>query len=181
MSKQDDALTIRPPTAEEIEARSFTPGTAAHYITFFEPGFSAKAILGHRGDYEAAWDGCLRVKGEADASFVDGAWLHLESASSVLARHHALTERAGAAAGAGPGMGESMSTQWIKCTDRLPNHPEEEATVLAWNGERVVIAGYYADTGWVVGDDSDMYTTNENITHWMPLPGGPGGAEGGIV
>lgn len=63
-----------------------------------------------------------------------------------------------------------MASEWIKCSERMPDE-----------GERVLIAWHFADGDFVsigvrVGEstftDGD-FGTYPNVTHWRPLPDPP--------
>lgn len=56
-------------------------------------------------------------------------------------------------------------SEWIKCSDRMPNRNER---VLCYNGE--VLFESVWDEIW---QDGQNYWELENVTHWMPLPQPP--------
>jgi Protein of unknown function (DUF551) len=88
-------------------------------------------------------------------------------------------------------------SNWIKCSDRMPEVKEPEPgffttdMVLVWvrggiapagndyEGHMDVMCYYYcpksnilADPIW--HDDNEAYESPEDVTHWMPLPEAPG-------
>ena len=60
--------------------------------------------------------------------------------------------------------------EWISAQDRLP---ERTRCVLVWeaNDGVVSIAAFQGDGHW----SGDSIDDDCEITHWMPLPGGPAG------
>lgn len=64
-----------------------------------------------------------------------------------------------------------MSTQWIKCSDRLPKEVE---LVLAYTPS-IVRIGYIWDKKWYkfenAGEQDSLFWGE--VTHWMPLPLAP--------
>ena len=64
-----------------------------------------------------------------------------------------------------------MDQQWISVKDRLP---EENETVLAYDGDFVEPSVFYGDHGFY---ELDKYEADPlcGVTHWMPLPEPPKG------
>jgi len=72
--------------------------------------------------------------------------------------------------------GERMNSEWIKCSDRLPEKPGRYL-VFRPNDKKALSLGpdtriyYYSDTfglGWTEDFNGENY-----VSHWMPLPEEP--------
>lgn len=79
---------------------------------------------------------------------------------------------------------ELMMSEWIKCSDRLPECPHEctsdhtmvSQTLLVTNAadrSSLGMAHMRADGSWkLYGGDYDFMIPDE-VTHWMPVPANP--------
>ena len=65
-------------------------------------------------------------------------------------------------------------SQWIKCSERMP---EEGEDVIIYDDLRQVHEGYYIQCGdyvsWEISSYDPSYYDEVNVTHWMPLPEPP--------
>ncbi len=73
----------------------------------------------------------------------------------------------------------SEMTEWIKCSERIPNLGE--AVMISWNGENFDSDAFYDHSlsKWqtileIIYDGEEIIGDPERkITHWMPLPKPP--------
>lgn len=63
-------------------------------------------------------------------------------------------------------------SQWIKCSDRMPDRFTDS---LVTDGKRVGVKWWGGDK-WDCWAENDFVIYSGNITHWMPLPEPPEGA-----
>lgn len=60
---------------------------------------------------------------------------------------------------------------WTSVKDQLPN---EDCMVLVTDGQRVTLADWTLNDGWMLDrEDRAVGITANFITHWMPLPKPP--------
>lgn len=65
---------------------------------------------------------------------------------------------------------------WIKCTDRMPPEMEPVIVTVLWKGNKFVETEVYRSDGCWMKDYDSMdgggtdYYSDDEITHWMPMP-----------
>ena len=74
-----------------------------------------------------------------------------------------------------------MNREWIRCSEQLPPDNEPVLAVVWARGENMRFEGgycfaeYCGEEGWFIEDWPELEI--ERVTHWMPLPEPPEGAE----
>lgn len=61
---------------------------------------------------------------------------------------------------------------WIKCSDKMPDHDEVLAVVVFDSGRRMTCAAYWVDYQNCWNWDGERIPV-EHVTHWQPLPEPP--------
>ncbi|WP_213637154.1 DUF551 domain-containing protein [Providencia rettgeri] len=67
-----------------------------------------------------------------------------------------------------------QGTNWVKCSDKMPEVGQKILTYIANEGEYMM--GEYDEPGCIfiyIGDG--VYSGHSQFTHWMPLPPMPEG------
>lgn len=68
-------------------------------------------------------------------------------------------------------------SQWIKCSEQMPEEGEDVIICFVCNGLRQMHVGFYYQeldfTDWTVYSHKESCLDEVTVTHWMPLPEWP--------